>query len=596
MKSLLKVSDLPIPSQIVTEKVAFIGVTGSGKTYGASKMAEEFWRIGAQFVVLDPVGVWYGLRLSKDGKSPSDIDIPIFGGLHGDIPLDPQSGSMIADLIVDKNLSVILDVSQFESDADKARFASAFAGRFFFRKKSSPSAVHLFIEECQEFVPQNPQRGEEKMLHEYIRMQKLGRNFGIGSSYITQRPQEVNKKALNMAQTLFVFRTTGTHERKAIEQWIQDKSLDQSIAQDLPKLATGTCHVWSPEFLKVSETVTIFEKHTFNASATPEVGKSAKVVRMADINIPEIQQALAATIEKAKSEDPKLLHAQIARLKADINKNLSKTPQSDRFYTVLDIDKAAKDAVHARDEEWKKKVFDMQGEWLKQTTNWMNIIIGIGEAMKQTKKDFPQKHKIKMSGYQILPPHGVSPSSPRPSTTADTRYKGTAPDNTPSLPSGATISNPQLRILNALAWLAGTKIVMPPRAQVAALSEQSVRSSGFANNLSSLKSMGLVNYSGPGLISITPAGMEAADVPERMIEGQDVRDRAESLVSAPQWSILKVLINAYPEDVTRGDCATEAGQSVTSSGYANNISNLKSMGFLTYSGAGLLRAADILFI
>jgi DNA helicase HerA-like ATPase len=100
--------------------------------------------------------------------------------------------------------------------------------------------VHLFLEECQEFVPQNPQRGEERMLHAFIRMQKLGRNFGIGSSYISQRPQEVNKKALNMAQTLFVFRTTGTHERKAIEQWIADKALDQDIAGDLPKIQTGT--------------------------------------------------------------------------------------------------------------------------------------------------------------------------------------------------------------------------------------------------------------------------------------------------------------------------------------------------------------------
>ena len=53
-----------------------------------------------------------------------------------------------------------MDVSQFESDADKARFARAFADRFFFRKKAAPSAVHVFIEECQEFAPQNPQREE----------------------------------------------------------------------------------------------------------------------------------------------------------------------------------------------------------------------------------------------------------------------------------------------------------------------------------------------------------------------------------------------------------------------------------------------------
>jgi hypothetical protein len=90
-----------------------------------------------------------------------------------------------------------LDVSQFESDADKARFARAFSDRFFFRKKAAPSAVHVFIEECQEFAPQNPQREEAAMLHAFTRLVKIGRNFGIGVSLLSQRPQEVNKKVLS---------------------------------------------------------------------------------------------------------------------------------------------------------------------------------------------------------------------------------------------------------------------------------------------------------------------------------------------------------------------------------------------------------------
>lgn len=318
MKELKISNEVSLPTNTATQKLAWLGTTGSGKTYGASKLAELFWSVGAQFVVLDPVGVWYGLRLAKDGKKPSHIDIPIFGGLHGDVPLEPTAGELIANLVVDKGLSCILDVSQFESDADKARFASAFASRFFFRKKAAPSAVHLFLEECQEFVPQNPQRGEEKMLHDFTRMQKLGRNFGIGSSYISQRPQEVNKKALNMAQTLFVFRNTGTHERNAIEKWIEDKSLDQSIANDLPKIPTGQCHIWSPEFLKISEMVHILEKETFNASATPEVGSVAKSRKLAPIDLEKVKTDMAATIEKAKSDDPKLLKQEIIQLKREL--------------------------------------------------------------------------------------------------------------------------------------------------------------------------------------------------------------------------------------------------------------------------------------
>ncbi len=63
--------DLILPMRAVTEKFAFLGRTGSGKTYGASKMAEEMLFHGAQIIVVDPMGVWYGLRLDADGKKPN---------------------------------------------------------------------------------------------------------------------------------------------------------------------------------------------------------------------------------------------------------------------------------------------------------------------------------------------------------------------------------------------------------------------------------------------------------------------------------------------------------------------------------------------
>src|SRR3990172_1760777 len=112
---------IELPNDAVTQAFAFLGRRGSGKTYGASKLAEEFHKIGAQFVVIDPVGVLWGLRLTSDGKS-AGIPIPLFGGLHGDIPLEPSAGKLMADLIVDKGISAILDVSQFEHNSEKARF------------------------------------------------------------------------------------------------------------------------------------------------------------------------------------------------------------------------------------------------------------------------------------------------------------------------------------------------------------------------------------------------------------------------------------------------------------------------------------------
>jgi hypothetical protein len=308
---------LTLPAAVVTEKLGFLGRTGSGKTYAAQLLAEQMHAAGAQFIVLDPVGVWYGLRLAADGKGKG-LPIPVLGGLRGDIPIEPTGGALIADLVVDRGTSVILDVSQFESDAQKARFAQDFADRFFFRKKAAPSAVHLFIEEAQEFVPQNPQREETRMLHAFTRLFKIGRNFGVGGSLITQRPQEVNKKVLNLVELLFAFQLTGPQERKTIEGWIADKGLDEDIAGELPKLAVGHPHVWSPAWLKISRVVAIAKKSTYDASSTPVMGKAAVARELSPVDLDALRREMASTIEKAKADDPRELRKKIARLEEEL--------------------------------------------------------------------------------------------------------------------------------------------------------------------------------------------------------------------------------------------------------------------------------------
>jgi len=268
MKKLEISSTLSLPIDGVTQELAMLGRTGSGKSYAATKLAEEMLDAGAQIVALDPVGIWYGLRTA--------YSIPVFGGLHGDIPLEVGGGALIADLIVDRRISAVVDVSQFESDADKARFARDFAARFYFRQKQAPSPVHLFLEEAQEFVPQNPEREEGRMLHAFVRIAKLGRNFGIGATLLSQRPQEVNKKALNQTECLFAFQMTGPQERDTIAKWATSKGVDENLDEILPSLEVGQAHVWSPQGSKlVFESGTAAVRQPFQSKAAIERAHTA---------------------------------------------------------------------------------------------------------------------------------------------------------------------------------------------------------------------------------------------------------------------------------------------------------------------------------
>ena len=69
----------------------------------------------------------------------------------------------------------------------------------------------------------------------------------------------------------------------------------------------------------------------------------------------------------------------------------------------------------------------------------------------------------------------------------------------------------------------------------------------------------------------------------------------ERRLSRPEWRILQVLIGVYPKAVSRGWLADESGQSATSSGFANNLGALRSLGLLDYPSSGMVAATEPLF-
>lgn len=558
----LKLSaDLELPLRAVTEKIAWIGTTGAGKTYAATKFAELLWEAQAQFVTLDPVGIWYGLRLQADGKKPSALTIPIFGGLHGDVPLEVAGGKLLADLIVDKGISAIVDVSQFEHDTDKTRFATDFCDRLFWRKKASPSALHLFLEECQEFVPQHPQRGEERMLHAFTRIQKIGRNYGIGSSYITQRPQDVSKKALNLAQTVFAFRTTGVHERKAIAGWMQEKGLDQDLVGELPKLATGTCHVWSPEFLQLSRVVSIARKHSFNASATPEVGATMATRHLAPIDLAQIRTAMAATIEKANAADPIALRRRILELEKELTvaKKLNETKPAPKVEVKTKEVPVLKEAQIKRIEAALDRLV-LAGQ---QLTNLGNNL-----------KDQLLKWRAVSSSSSSSQPRAIPAQSRQSYTSIEKPKAPPKPKSADVVKTDSSgIESGGLRILQTANMLAyrGLPVTRESVARWLGLHPNGGR---FNRNLAQLRASGLLD----GLI-VTEAGIPLIEPFETGLEAA-----VAALSDESQRRVFREILAVHPNTLTREELASRLGLHPNGGRYNRTLAWLRDMGLIPDRG------------
>jgi len=127
-----------LPPDTVTSTIVIYGGKGMGKTNAGAVIVEELTRCKLRWSILDPLGVSWGLRHSVDGKGEG-VECLILGGIHGDIPIEPTGGAVVADLVADESVNVIIDFSRKASGemwsiGEKVRFVTEYAYQLFRRQ------------------------------------------------------------------------------------------------------------------------------------------------------------------------------------------------------------------------------------------------------------------------------------------------------------------------------------------------------------------------------------------------------------------------------------------------------------------------------
>lgn len=317
--------ELELPLEVVTETLGIVAQRGSGKTYLTRVLLEELVGAGLPAVVVDPMGVYWGARSSADGASDG-LPIVVFGGDHGDVPLEPTAGTVIADWVTSARRSCILDLSTFRK-GEQRRFVQDFAERLY-QKNREP--LHLILDEADLWAPQRPGPEQARLLGAIEDLVRRGRARGIGLSLVTQRPAVINKDVLTQVSVLIALRITGPQDRRAIEEWIKfhgDGSERDQVLSSLGSLPIGTAWFWSPGWLQILKRVRVRELKTFDSSATPKVGAKRVVPqRLAPVDIAELRARIAETIERAEAEDPKALRARIATLSRKLSERGVRPP------------------------------------------------------------------------------------------------------------------------------------------------------------------------------------------------------------------------------------------------------------------------------
>lgn len=171
-----------LPVDVVTQTIAILAKRRAGKSNAAVVLAEELYKAGLPWVAVDPKGDWWGVRASGDGTGPG-LAVIVFGGLHGDVPLEPSSGNLVADLIVDRRLTCVLDVSEM-SKAEQRRFLGDFATRLYKRNREPRMVI---AEEADEYLPQRVTAGDARLVGAWENLIKRGGFRGLGVCLLSQR-------------------------------------------------------------------------------------------------------------------------------------------------------------------------------------------------------------------------------------------------------------------------------------------------------------------------------------------------------------------------------------------------------------------------
>lgn len=536
---------MTLPDEAVARTFALLAMRGAGKSNGLVVMAEAMHKAHLPWVAIDAKGDWWGIRSSADGSKPG-LSVPIFGGLRGDVPLEASAGHFVADLIVEQNITCLLDVSQF-SKGDQLRFLTEFAERLYKRHQADPQPRHVFMEEAEEYLPQQVSTRTHggyaaRCVGAWSKLVKLGRAFGLGMTMATQRSASLNKDGLTQTESLIVLRTAAPQDIDQIKRWVENHSVSREIISSMPSLEDGEAWMVSPHFLRTVERFRFNRRTTFDSGATPVFGKKTLQPKtLSEIDLAAVKEAMAETIERVQADDPKTLRRRIRELEAEIAKSHVAAPVIEKVPTPVLTDEA------------RRTIDDLRADLARHAEVHTRLAGDIINALDRV-WDLPR---------DVEPPREI----PTPVRTTPARRKPSAA-NTDNLRLGKTERN----VLTVLIQHGAMN-----NDQIALLAGYSAKASTIGVALARLRKQGLVSAGQP--VSATQAGIDAlGDDVEQLPEGRELLQYWRNRFGATERNVLDALVQLWPNDATQAEVAELTGYSASASTIGVALSKLRKVG------------------
>lgn len=245
--------ELPVVD-VLTGRSFITGKSGSGKSNTASVVIENLLDSGFPVLIVDTDGEYYGLK--------EEYEILHAGADEEcDIVVSPEHAEKLANLALEQNVPIILDVSGYLEEETANELLLEVVKQLFAKEKRMKKPFLLVIEECHEYIPEGGGMDETgKML---IKVGKRGRKHGLGIVGISQRPADVKKDFITQCDWLCWHRLTWDNDTKVVGRILGSKYA--SAVEDLGDGEAFLMTDWDESIRRIQ----FHRKETFDAGATP---------------------------------------------------------------------------------------------------------------------------------------------------------------------------------------------------------------------------------------------------------------------------------------------------------------------------------------
>lgn len=539
-------------TKFTASRMLVTAMSGGGKSYALRKLIEiTAGKVGPQ-IVIDPEGEFYTLRDRHDH---------LLVGKAGDIPATVKTAPMLARELMATGASAVIDLSEMDED-EQRDYVGSFATAMISLPRELWRSALIVLDEAQIYIPEG---GDDEVAVAVRRLMTRGRKRGLSTVLGTQRVSAIDKTAVAQCANVLVGQNTLDIDVDRCAKALGMRSVD--ARRVLGDLEPGEFYVRGPALTRSVTKCMIGEVETRHpepghAMPTPAPAPAAMHAMIKRFtSLPDEAVAEAATVDE--------LRAKVV----DLERQLKARPE-------VSPDREA--TIRAHESEKYAARFVELGEVIRQAHVAAGALLesALESAFGKAMQTAPSRSAASPLPY-------VPPPRQAPVVVATHR---SPPKPTIGRKPGVTLTGPEQRIIDSLAWWESHTVVAPTLPMLAFRSGYSPKSSGFVKARSLCSAKDLI-VSEPGQRTrLTDDGRAAAHGDHFDIQ---LIPQVLSMLGGPERRLLTALVDARRE-LSDEKLAALGSYSANSSGYIKARSHLCSLGLAERTRPGWTQPAPFL--